>query len=125
MQKGKPRTWVLRMRVVDRAIFLAVTNGTKTLETRALNDPTRTRSYSGITRGDSVVFMCGKKRARMRVGRVARYRSVAGLLRAEPYRRIAPWVVSRKEAAAMYDTFPGYRERIKKFGIICFEVKKI
>jgi len=125
MQKGKQRTWVLRMRAVDRSIFMAVKNGTKSLETRALNDPKRARSYSGITKGDSVVFVCGKKRVRMRVGRVARYRSVAGLLRTEPYRRIAPWTTSRKEAAAMYDTFPGYRERIKKFGIICFEVKKI
>jgi ASC-1-like (ASCH) protein len=124
MQKGKQRTWVLRMRAVDRLIFRAVVSGRKTLETRALNDSTGPRYYGNIAPGDLVLFTCGKARIRKTVGAVHRYRSVATLLRSENFKHIAPWASSKADAARMYATFPGYPERIRRYGIICFELKR-
>ncbi len=33
------------------------------------------------------------------------------------------FVGSKKEAVAAYDSFPGYTQKIKKFGLLAFELK--
>ncbi|MFH1162208.1 MAG: hypothetical protein V1696_02955 [Candidatus Jorgensenbacteria bacterium] len=116
-------TWRLPIRVADKHVFLALKRGAKRLETRALNDPKSSRYYGNIAKGDTLLFTCGKSRLRRDVARVARYRSVRALFAREPFSKIAPWAESKAEAARMYDIFPGYRARIKKYGVVLFELR--
>ena len=118
-----PKTWVLRIRSVDARIFNALRNGKKRIETRALGSPRASRNYRNIVAGDTLLFICGKRRLRRTVLAVHRYRSPKALFRVYRYKSIDPWARTLTEAIARYDSFPGYTERIKKYGIICFGLK--
>jgi ASC-1-like (ASCH) protein len=117
------KTWRLPVRAVDRAIFNAIKSGRKSIETRALNNPKGARYYGDITRGDKVVVACGQSKCVKRVKRVAKYKSIAAMLRKEPYRKIDARFDSIAAAEKVYFAFPNYKERIKKFGLIAFELE--
>ena len=111
------KTWTLRFRVVDRDNFLEVKKGLKTIETRAATD-----KYRAIKRGDIIIFVCGKSRIKRIVKSVKIFRTITSMTNTIPFRRIMPSVDSIDNMRNAYYGYPGYREKIRKYGIIAFKI---
>ena len=114
------RTWVLRIRAADQAVFAALVDGRKRVETRA--GSAAPRGYRHVQPGDTLLFLCGAQRLRRVVTRVTIYPSVEALLAAEDYRAILPDARSPADVAALYTGIPGYPERIARYGLIAMEL---
>ena len=108
----------LRFRVTNKDIFKSIESGKKKVETRAA-----TIKYKNISKGDEINFLCGKEKFSKQVRSVKIYKSLKSLLKKYKPQDITPWVKDAKELEAMYYSFPGYKEKIKKSGIIALEVK--
>lgn len=108
---------VLRFREVDRAIFAAVKNGAKTVETRAA-----TVKFKDLKSGDQLIMICGKDKIDKTVKKSKIFKSVDELLTSIDFKKIMPAASSAEEAKQVYDSFPGYQEKIAKFGIIALEL---
>lgn len=106
---------VLRFRSVNRDVFEAIKNGKKKIETRAA-----TEKYRSIKAGDTIVFVCGKARFQKKVKKVEIFRTIGAILKKYKPVRINPNTLTGEEARAMWDSFPGYKEKIKKYGLIAF-----
>jgi len=107
----------LRIREVDRDIFDALRSGEKRVETRAATD-----RYRDIASGDKVLFVCGRDSFSKKVKSARLFRSVPALLRLHRARDINPNVRTAAGLKAMYESFPGYKEKIRKFGLIALEL---
>lgn len=112
------KTHVLRFRAVNRDIFRAIESGEKKIETRAA-----TPRYQRIQAGDSVRLICGKNTFRKDVKKVRILRTIPAMLKIYRTKQINPSVSSAKELKALYYSFPGYREKIKKYGLVALELK--
>lgn len=108
---------VLRFREVDRAIFMAVKNGDKTVETRAA-----TVKFKDLKNGDQLILICGKDKIEKTVRKSKIFKSVDELLASIDFKKIMTTASSAEEAKRVYDSFPGYQEKIAKFGIIALEL---
>ena len=108
---------ILRFREVDRDSLNNILRGKKTVETRAA-----TTKFKNIQKGDMLVFVCGKNKAERLVKKVSLFKSIKDLFDAHPVSSVVPRTRSLKDAAKRFYSFPGYKEKIKKFGIIAFEI---
>ena len=108
---------VLRIRAGDRDIFSAIKSGKKRIETRAA-----TPKYRTLAKGDTVVFVCGSERFERTIRRVRTFKTVSALLRVYAPQDVNPRTATRAELIAMYDSFPGYREKLRRYGLVAFEV---
>lgn len=108
----------LRFRAENKDIFNAVVTGKKKIETRAA-----TERYNSISTGDVVVLVCGPKKIEKKVRLAKIYKTIGALLKKYSPRQINPMCATAKETRDMYYSFPGYKEKIKKFGIIALELK--
>ncbi|MBI4119462.1 MAG: hypothetical protein HY456_01275 [Parcubacteria group bacterium] len=116
------RTWVLRIRYKDRPVLAAIKSGKKSIETRALG-PTRTgKNFRNIKKGDAIIFRCGDSVLRKRVKKVKYYKSVESLFRKLDMNKVMPYLNPASLAAVrkIYYGFGGYRERIRKYGLVAF-----
>jgi len=111
------KTWTLRFRAVDKNNFIEIKNGLKSVETRAA-----TPKYRAIQKGDVLLIVCGEARTRKRVRRVRVFRSIGAMTKAIPYKKIMPSVGSMAEMRKVYYGYPGYKEKLKKHGVIAFEL---
>ena len=111
------RKWVLRFRAADKKDFLEIKNGLKVVETRAA-----TPKYQAIKKGDTLVIVCGRSRLEKEVKRVRVFRSIGAMTKMVPFRRIMPSVKSVAELRQAYYRYPGYREKLKEFGVVAFEI---
>ena len=107
----------LIIRAVDRAIFQAIKTGRKKIETRA-----PTAKFRKIKTGDTVIFVCGREKFKRKVKSARVFKSIAALLRCYRVRQINPAIASAKELTKMYYSFPNYKEKIKKFGLIALKL---
>lgn len=110
--------YTLRFRAINRDSFHAIQNGAKKVETRAA-----TVRYRDITAGDVITFVCGREKFERRVKRVMLFKTISAMLKKYNVADIAPDFSTEKELRAKYNSFPGYREKIKKFGLIALELK--
>jgi len=108
----------LKIRAIDGAVFAAIRNGVKKIETRAAIP-----SYCKIKKGDKIVFICGQEKAEKRVKEVALYKNIRILFKRYGVKDIFPGLATIDEATKKYYSFPDYREKIKKFGLIAWELK--
>lgn len=106
----------MRFRQVDKNIFEDIRSGKKTVETRAA-----TTKFRNIKSGDSVVFVCGSEKFEREVKSAKIFRSIPELLSEYDFRKVAPRLSGPEELEKMYYSFPGYREKIAKFGLIALE----
>lgn len=109
----------LRFRAVNDDFFQAIRNGKKKVETRAA-----TIKYRNVKPGDLVEFVCGKKRFSRTVKSAQIFKSVNAMLRVHKFTDIMPNAKSIQDLEQSYNSFPGYREKLKKFGIIALKFKK-
>lgn len=113
----KPKTYTLRFRGVNRDIFRAIKNGTKKIETRAA-----TAKYRFIKSEDTVRLVCGKSKFIKKVWAVRKFRSIKAILKKYKPKEINPKAKSSRELEKIYYSFPGYREKIKKYGLVAVEL---
>ena len=109
---------ILRLRRIDKDIFEAIRVGKKRIETRAA-----TKRYQKIQQGNRLEFRCGRLKFQRRVIRVRIFKSIPALLRVYPIHSINPFVQTSTELRKLYYTFSGYREKIKKVGLVAFELE--
>ncbi|MDP2598950.1 MAG: hypothetical protein Q8P49_03915 [Candidatus Liptonbacteria bacterium] len=114
---NKKKIWTLRFRAVDKKNFDELRRGLKTVETRAA-----TERYGNIKKGDILRIVCGKKKLEKKVRWVRSFKSIAALTKEVPYKRIDPSLSSLAEVVRMYHSYPGYKEKIRKFGIVAMGV---
>ena len=112
------RTLVLRFRAVNRPIFDAIRSGKKKVETRAA-----TVKYRNFRPGDTLKFVCEKASFIKSIGKVRNFRTIAGLLKAYSPSQVNPTCKTARELREVYYSFPGYREKIEKFGIVALELE--
>ncbi|MBS3903518.1 MAG: hypothetical protein KGZ30_04075 [Anaplasmataceae bacterium] len=112
-----PKKHILLIRAVDRAVYDLIKSDKKKIETRAAGP-----KYKNIKKGDILVLKCGKDRLEKKVKRVSKFKSVSGMLQKYKPSQIDPRTKMANELKAMYDSFPGYKERLRKYGVIAFEV---
>lgn len=112
-------TYTLRVRSEDKKLFDALRNGTKSIETRAASP-----KYIYVKRGDVLVFSCGGEKFSKTVSRKERFSNLPALIHKYDFRLINPFVHSKREFFDMYDTFPMYKKKLKKFGVLAFEFEE-
>lgn len=95
-----------------------IKSGKKAVETRA-GGP----KYIGIKVGDTLIFSCLGKKFSKKVLKITHFKSVSAMLKKYKPNQINPTVTTVKELQAMYDSFPGYKDRLKEFGILAFELE--
>lgn len=103
----------LRFREIDRDKFEAVRNGLKTIETRAA-----TEKYRNIRDGDVMLATCGSDKTEKIIKEVRHFNSIKEMFEIYGIERILPGVNTLTEAEIVYDSFPGYKQKIKEYGII-------
>lgn len=110
--------YVFRFRAVNKKIFLDIKSGKKTVETRAA-----TEKYRNIKIGDMVILICGKERFEKKVKKAKIFKTIKSLIKAYPIKKIMPNLTTEKELEKAYYSYPDYKEKIKKFGLIALELK--
>lgn len=111
------KTHSLPIRASDRHIFLAIKNGSKSVETRA-------GGRYNIKEGDFIEFSCGKEKLRKKVKNLMAFKSIEETVKAIDFKKIMPFAESIEEVKKVYYSFPNYKERIEKFGLITFELEQ-
>jgi ASC-1-like (ASCH) protein len=113
-----PKKYILPVREADREIFNLIKTGEKKVETRA-GGP----KYQDIYKGDVVVFECGDDKFERTVAEVHKFNGVKSMLKRYKISDVHPLLKTEKELMDLYDSFPGYAERLKEYGIIAFKLK--
>lgn len=109
---------ILKFRAVNKDIFDAIVLGKKKIETRA-----GTEKYRNIKMGDVIVLVCGKKRMEKIVKKAERFSSIGAILKKYKPETINPNTHTSKEARDMWYSFPEYKEKIKKFGLVALTLQ--
>lgn len=109
---------ILTIRGTDRQFFELIKFGEKTIETRAATD-----KYRRIKAKDILIFKCGKNKLEKAVTRVHHFRTIEDLAGSLDLRKIMPFVSSIKQAKLVWYSFPGYQEKIRKYGLVAFEIR--
>jgi ASC-1-like (ASCH) protein len=112
------KTYKLRFRAVNSDIFEAIRTGSKRVETRAA-----TVKYRDIKIGDVLRFMCGNKHFEKKVTKVKVFKTITEMLKKYKAKEINLGVSSNKELRETYYSFPGYKEKINKCGLIAMELE--
>jgi ASC-1-like (ASCH) protein len=107
--------FALPFRAEDQKLFEALRNGLKTIETRA-GSP----RYAKIQSGDTLVFICAGQKFERKVRAVEYFATPAELFKKYSFQKVMPFAESLEDAVASYDLFPGYKERIRRYGILAF-----
>lgn len=112
------KSHILRFRVRDRKNFNEIKRGLKIVETRAA-----TERYRKINAGDQLIFACGKSRLLKIVSRVRHFSTIDKMVKVLNFKKIMPSVENIAEMKNSYHGYPGYKKKIKKFGIVAFWLK--
>ena len=107
-----------KIRQIDKKIFDLIKSGQKVIETRAA-----TEKYRKVKEGDAIIFTCGKERTEKIAGKINFYKNIDEMVEKVDFREIIPFADSLSEMKRMYYNFPNYKEKIKEFGILTFELK--
>lgn len=101
---------------INKEIFEMLRDGRKRIETRAA-----TSKYQGIEKGEIITFSCSGERFEKEVKKVTHFTSIDELLKKYKPTDINPTRKTKEEIIEMYHSFPGYKEKIEKEGIIAVE----
>lgn len=109
---------ILRFRSINRDIFNAIKSGKKKIETRA-----GSMKYRSISKGDIAVLVCSKSKFEMKINLVQKFSSIKALLRKYKPFDINPKIKTAAELQKMYSSFPGYDQKIRKYGLVVVGLK--
>lgn len=108
---------ILVIRQIDKVVFNSIKDGTKSIETRAATD-----KYKKIKVGDTLFFKCGSEILEKKIISIRYFRTINEMINTMDFKRVMPFVNSVEEMEKIYYSFPGYKEKIKKFGLVAFEL---
>lgn len=103
---------------MNRDIFEAIRKGNKKIETRAA-----TKRYRAIKDGDIIIFVCGDKKFKKRVKKVELFKSIDAILKKYKPETINPKNRTAADARKMWYSFPGYKEKIRKYSLVAVHLK--
>ena len=112
------KKYTLRFRQVNRDTFEAIRDGRKKVETRAA-----TVKYQNIEAGDVLVLKCGKDILEKVVKKATVFKSFDAILNRYKMNDIDPFAMSVDDFKAAYYSYAGYKEKIKKHGLIALELE--
>ncbi len=102
---------------INKDIFEALRDGIKKVETRAA-----TPKYQNLKEKDIVIFSCDGESFEKEIKKVTHFESIDTLLKKYKPQDINPKLSSSEEIVKMYNSFPGYADKIKESGIIAIEL---
>lgn len=108
-----------RFRANDHKILEAILNGKKKAETRAA-----TPKFTKAKKGDIAVLVCGNTRIEKTIKSTEEFQSIADLLTGYRPQEIDPFIKSAGELEKKYYSYPNYREKIRKYGLVAFKFDK-
>lgn len=114
----KNKIYILKFRAVNRGIFEAIKTGKKKIETRAA-----TEKYKKAVIGDKVCLVCGREKFVKRIVAAQIFPTVAALLKKYRPSQINPNIKTEAGLRKMYYSFSNYRDKIKKLGLVAWELK--
>jgi ASC-1-like (ASCH) protein len=103
---------------LNKDIFDAICDGSKKVETRAA-----TVKYKKLEEGTKVSFSCAGEVVEKEIKRITHFDSIDALLKKYKPEDINPKLKTKEEIIDMYHSFPGYKEKIEKEGIVAIEFK--
>jgi ASC-1-like (ASCH) protein len=109
---------ILKIRQVDKVFFEVIKEGRKTIESRAAID-----RYRKIKEGDVLVFVCGSEKLEKKVKKVEYYKTIEEMTKVINFKKVMPFVDSIEEMKKVYFSFPDYKQKIDKFGLVVFKLK--
>lgn len=112
------KIYTLRFSQMNYDIFRAIKSGKKRIETRAA-----TPKNLLIKQGHILRLVCGDKEFKKDVLRVRIFKTIELLLLKYKPEEIHPKIKTKEELTKLYYSFPNYKEKIKKNGIVAFELK--
>lgn len=112
------KKYIFRFRAVNQDIWQAIKIGKKRVETRAA-----TVKYKNIKVGDRIIFSCQDNRFERTVKKVKKYNTIKSLSKDYKVKDINPNLNTVAELIKSYHNFPGYKDKIKKYGIMAIEFK--
>lgn len=98
--------------------FNVLRNGSKKIETRAASE-----RYKKLRVGDELVFVCGKNKFQRKIKKITFFKSIAGMLKVYRVKDIMPDRNTKKDLEKAYHSYPSYKGKIKKHGLIALELK--
>lgn len=110
--------WVLLIRKEDKDVFNLIKKEIKTIETRAATD-----KYRKIKTGDNIIFSCDGQKLYKKVKSIKWFKTIENLLGYFPLNKILPQAKSLEEARQIWMNFPKYSEKLKKYGLIAWELE--
>ncbi|MEK7113995.1 MAG: hypothetical protein AAB850_00390 [Patescibacteria group bacterium] len=111
------KNWTLRFRAVDNDNFEEVKSGIKSIETRA-----GTIKYQPIKVGDTLTFVCGQNRCIKKVIKKFHWSNIDAMVNKIDFKKIMPSVMSVDEMKKIYASYPDYEKKIRKYGLLGFEL---
>lgn len=102
-------------RACDKSIFDAIIKGEKKVETRAASI-----RFNNVKVGDKAILTCGELKAEKEIIKIEAFEGIKDLLKKYQVRDINPFMSSYEDLEKMYYSFPGYREKIDRYGLIAF-----
>ena len=112
------REVTLRFAKTNIETWKFIKNGKKKVETRA-----GTVKYLKLQKGDTLVLSCGGSKLKKKIKNIRHFKTVVSLIKKYKPGVINPGCSTIKDMEAMYYSYPGYKEKIKKFGILAFELE--
>ncbi len=107
----------LRFRKADKIIFDQIKNGAKKVETRAA-----TVKYKNMKTGDTLVLVCDGEKLERKIKKATIFATIDSMLRKYNIWDIMPGFSTKAELEKAYNSFPGYREKLRKCGLIALEL---
>ena len=108
---------IIRFRAIDKDIFHAIHNGEKTVETRAY-----TPKYQNLAPGQRVTFVCENESITKLVASVRIFKDAEDLAASIRPGTIHPRAATADDLQKMYDSFPGYEDKIRDCGLVAWEL---
>ena len=113
-------------------VYYDLIDGRKKIETRACS-PNEEKDYGQIEKGDLLIFYpldnfslrIEHDKISFIAGEIRKYSSVEEMLKHENLKDILPDSNSLEDALKVYYSFPRYKERIAKYGIVAIDLLKI
>jgi ASC-1-like (ASCH) protein len=115
----KAKVHRLRFAAKNKQTWDFIVSGKKKIETRA-----GTVKYQRVQKGDTLLLCCGKNHLEKKVKNVKHFKTISALIKVYKPAIINPGTTTLKEMEAMYYSYPGYKEKIKEFGILAFELEQ-
>lgn len=117
------KVWEVIFDASDELNFSMIVSGEKIVETRALDETDSAKDYyRAIDSGDAIRFVCGTDSVIKNVVEARYYPTLADYLEYEDLELALGEGMTAEKATDKLHGYPGYKERIKKYGLVVWEL---